>query len=345
MSDVFLLGCERSGSTWLANIFDAHPDVELWMEPFADYAELFPGVPDRNTWCGAPSPELSAALQAGYARLPGLKYPLLHRPGASPRLRRAEQTLLRSARRWLRRVARASPRALERYELLQLNAVETPVAQLTRKRSRPACRVTKELRLNFKAGLLHGCFPEARFIVALRDPGAQVASILGWLERGRLGELSRALEPFEARLREQERLAPFAAALAELPERAEPAGRLAAWWAVNYSVLLGDLEAGGVQHRVVKHERLSRNAAEESAALLDFAGLAPDEAVDAYLAWSSAQAPRSDSPTETVRRSAEHARESVRSVGEPVKSAVDAVLERLRDAELLHAALDASLEA
>ena len=38
MRPVFILGCERSGSTWLGNIFDAHADVEFWMEPFADYA-------------------------------------------------------------------------------------------------------------------------------------------------------------------------------------------------------------------------------------------------------------------------------------------------------------------
>jgi hypothetical protein len=345
MSNVFLLGCERSGSTWLANIFDAHPDVELWMEPFADYAELFPGVPDRNTWVGEPSPELETALHEGYARLPGLKYPLLHRPGASPRLRRAEQRLLRTARRWLRRVARTSPRALERYELLQLNAVETPVARLARKRSRPACRVTKELRLNFKAGLLHGCFPEARFIVATRHPGAQVSSILSWLERGRLGELARTLESFEARLREQERLEPFARALGDLPARSGPEGKLAAWWAINYSVLLGDLEAGGVQHRVVQHERLSRATAQEAAELLAFAGLPPDPAVEDYLAWSSAGAPQGDSPTETVRHSAEHSRDSILGVSEPVKNAVEAVLERLRDADQLHPALTARVEA
>jgi hypothetical protein len=344
MSNVFLLGCERSGSTWLANIFDAHPDVELWMEPFADYAELFPGVPDRSTWVGEPGPELERALQDGYARLPRLKYPLLHRPGASPRLLRAEQALLRSARRWLRRGLRSTPRALERYELLQLNAVETPVDHLTRKHSRPTCHVTKELRLNLKTGLLHGCFPDARFIVAVREPGAQVTSILGWLDRGRLGELARALEPFEAKLCDQDRLAPFARALADRPATDSREHRLAVWWAVNYAVLLSDLESGDVQHRVVNHRRLSEAPAEQAAALLDFAGLEPDASVEGYIAWSSANSPRSGSPTETARRSAEHAHETLRDVAEPVREAVTAVLARLRDADLLPAALARALE-
>ncbi len=345
MSDVFLLGCERSGSTWLANIFDSHPDVELWMEPFADYAGLFPGVPDRNGWLGEATPALEAALHEGYARLPGLKYPLLHRPGGALQLRRIEQALLCSARRWLRRGLRMNLAALERYELLQLNALETPVAQLTRKQAAPGCRVTKELRLNFKVGLLRGCFPEARFVVAMRHPGAQVASILSWMERGRLGELTRALTPFEARVREQKRLAPFAKALAGLPSAGTREGRLAAWWAINYSVLLGDLEAGGVEHRVVHHEKLSEATATEVSGLLAFAGLAPNAAVDRYLAWSSGSAPRSDSPTETVRRSAQHAQDAIRNVGEPVRSAIAAVLARLRDTGLLHAGLGTSIEA
>ena len=345
MSDVFLLGCERSGSTWLANIFDSHPDVELWMEPFADYAGLFPGLPDRNGWLGEATPALEAALREGYARLPGLKYPLLHRPGGSLQLRRIEQTLLRSARRWLHRGLRMNLAALERYELLQLNALETPVAQLTRKRAAAGCQITKELRLNFKVGLLRGCFPEARFIVAVRHPGAQLASILGWMERGRLGELTRALAPFEARVHEQKRLAPFAKALEDLPSAGTREGRLAAWWAINYSVLLGDLEACGVEHRVVHHEKLSGATANEVSGLLAFAGLAPDAAVDRYIAWSGGSAPRSDSPTETVRRSAQHSQDAIRDVGEPVRSAVAAVLARLRDAGLLHAGLGASVEA
>lgn len=345
MSDLFLLGCERSGSTWLANIFDAHPDVELWMEPFADYARIFPGMPDRNTWLGEATPDLRAVLRAGYARLPRLKHPLLHRPGRSPRLLRAEQATLGFARRWLRRGLGAELRRLERYELLHLNTRRTPVARLARKRAAPGCRVTKELRLNFQTGAVRGGFPEARFVVCLRHPGAQIASILGWMARGRLHELGRGLERFAARVREQERLAPFDRALAGLPEAESPEGRLAAWWAINYAVLLGDLEAAAAPHRVIHHERLSRHTADAVAELLDFADLPPDPAVDRYLDWSAATAPRGDEPTETVRRSAEHARRAIREVSEPVRSAVTAVLGRLEGAALLHPALAASAEA
>lgn len=344
MSDVFLLGGERCGSTWVANILDAHPDVELWMEPFADYAALFPGVPDRNVWVGEATPELQAAIREGFATLPGLKYPLFHCRGGSPRLLRAEQTLLRTARRWLRVGLHLNLRALARYELLQLNAIDTPVGRLTRKRPAPPVEVTKELRLNFKVGLLRDCFPLARFVVVVRHPGAQVASILSWMRRGRLGELARALEAFAARLREQDRLAPFEKALTDLPAARTLEGRLVAWWGVSYSVLLGDLAACGARHRVLRHERLCEATSDEVAALLAFVGLPADPAVDRYLEWSSATEPQGGSPTETVRHSAESSRAAIRYVGEPVREACGTVLGRLRDAGLLHAGLDASTE-
>lgn len=344
MSDVFLLGAERCGSTWVANILDAHPDVELWMEPFADYAGLFPAVPGRNVWLGEATPELEAAIREGFAALPGLKYPLFHRRGGSPRLQRAEQALLRTVQRWLRQGLHLNPRALARYELLQLNAIETPVGRLTRKRPAPLVEVTKELRLNFKAGLLRDCFPRARFVVVLRHPGAQVASILSWMGRGRLGELARALEAFGARLRGQDRLAPFERALTDLPAARTLEGTLVAWWGVSYSVLLGDLGARGAYHRVLRHERLCDATSDEVAALLAFVGLPADPAVDRYVDWSSATNPKGGSPTETVRHSAESSRAAIRSVSEPVREACATVLLRLRDAGLLHAELDASIE-
>jgi hypothetical protein len=41
---IFILGC-GGGSTWVSNILDAHPSVDFYMEPFADYAGIF-GFPE-----------------------------------------------------------------------------------------------------------------------------------------------------------------------------------------------------------------------------------------------------------------------------------------------------------
>lgn len=345
MRDLFLLGTERSGSTWLANILDAHPAVDLVMEPFADYAGLFPEIPDRNVCVEHGSAELCRALQAGYARLPGFQHPWLYRPGRSPWLRRGEQRAVQGLRRVLRRGAGLSPQRLERYVLLQLNSLETPSAHLTRKRRPAALRVTKELRLNFKVPLLREAFPEARFLVVLRHPGAQIASILAWMQRGRLGELSRALTGLRDAARGQERLrAPAEALFTGSPEDGLVTA-LAAWWALQHAVLLADLERVGAPHTIVRYERLAQDAGAEVEGLLGFAGLDAAVEVERYVAWSAAGDPRGGSPTETVRRSAAYAREAMAAVPPSVEAALRRVRDRLRQAGLLDAGLEAAFEA
>jgi hypothetical protein len=336
MSDVFLLGCERSGSTWLANIFDAHPDVELVMEPFADYTRLFPGIPDRNTHAGEPSRSQCAAVREGYEQLASIKYPLLYRPGRPVWLRRAEQCAVAALRRPSRRLLGRVPPFQDRYQLLQLNSLATPVARMTRKNRLPGARVTKELRLNFKVPLLCAAFSEPRFIVVLRNPSAQIASILGWMERGQLGELGRALGTFSSQMAGQARFAPLVRALGSPGSHDEIEKQLAVWWALNYSVLLEDLERCGADYQLARHERLAQHASGEVARLIGFAGLTPDPAVDRYVAWSTHTDPRGNSATETVRRSAEFSSEAIRNAPERVTTAVKRVLDRLGRAQLLH---------
>jgi hypothetical protein len=336
MRDVFLLGCERSGSTWLANIFDAHPDVELIMEPFADYARLFPAIPDRNSHVCAATRGHREELEAGYAQLTASKYPLLYRPGRPLWLRRAEQHAASAMRRASQRAFGRATLAQDRYQLLQINSTATPWSRLSRKQRRPAARITKELRLNFKAPLLHAAFPGSRFVVIIRHPGAQIASILRWMQRGHLKELGRALETFDARIAEQDRFATLAEACGGLAAGQTVEQRLARWWALNYTVLLEDLDRCGASYRVTRHDRLAEDPPAESARLLDFAGLDPSAAVDRYVAWSSHTAPRRFAPTETVRRSAESSAEAIHNVPTRVTKALACVAERLARAKLLH---------
>ena len=76
---IFILGSERSGSTWLANIFDAHPGVEFYMEPFADYAGIFPEVPGRNIYIDEVDHGMKQKVRAGYNQLHQLKYPMSYK--------------------------------------------------------------------------------------------------------------------------------------------------------------------------------------------------------------------------------------------------------------------------
>ncbi len=73
-SYVFILGCERSGSTWLSNIIDANPDVEFFMEPFATQIDIFPGFPERNFYLENCRDNLLEFLKGEYEKLPQMKY-------------------------------------------------------------------------------------------------------------------------------------------------------------------------------------------------------------------------------------------------------------------------------
>lgn len=336
MRDIFLLGCERSGSTWLSNIFDAHPGVEFSMEPFADYARLFPGIADRNTHATGGSPGDCATLTDGYAQLASIKYPLLYRPGRPVALWRAEQRCAATLRRACQLAIGRSTLWQDRYQLLQLNSIATPMARLPRKNPCPTVRVTKELRLNFKLPLLRDALPDSRFIVILRNPAAQIASVQRWMGRGRLVELRRALDTFDARVTEQDRFSALAAACGSPGANEEIEEQLARWWALNYTVLLEDLDRSGARYHVVRHERLAANPSRESGRLLEFSGLKRDAAVNRYIDWSSHTAAEHSSATTTVRNSAEFAADAVRNAPARVTSAIEGVLSRLDRAKLLH---------
>ena len=60
---VFILGCQRSGTTWLANIFDASPDTLLFMEPFAPGYKIFPEFPAASIFLDNSSSELNHLLK------------------------------------------------------------------------------------------------------------------------------------------------------------------------------------------------------------------------------------------------------------------------------------------
>jgi hypothetical protein len=344
VTPVFVLGCERSGSTWVANILDAHPDVELWMEPAADYAGLLPELADRNTWCGAPSPGEVDALRAGLAGLARAKYPLAYRPGRWPGLRAADAAAARAVRAACRHARRPAPAWLARYELLNLHASRIPVRLQTRKRRAPSRVVVKELRLQLKARLVAAAFPEARALVTLRHPVTQVASMARLLAGGGLGELARALRRFPAAVASQPRLRAWAELVHAAERAAAPAPQLALYWLVAYQTLLEDLEACGLPHRVVSHEALARDPETGADELLAWCDLPASAEVLRYVRWSSASEAAQPAAVDTSRDSRSVAERAHAAVAPELRAQVTLTLERAAKTAPLHPALAARLE-
>jgi hypothetical protein len=311
---VFILGCERSGSTWLANIFDAHPDVELFIEPFVSRTGLFAAVPGRNTYLSDAGPALAEAVGAGFVKLPASKYGLFYHPGAPVPLARLDRAVVRAYESLVRLAGGELSRRLGRYAALNLHVLGAPFKSPARSRTAPHYTIVKELRLNFKVGLLAQVFPQARYVVTLRHPGAQIASVLQQFAKGRLGELRESLVALPDCLRSCDRLARYLPANQTIDLTRSVEDTLALWWVANYDVLIGDLRDRGLEHRVVLHEDVSRDPERVVADLFAFCGLEMEPRVTDYLRQSSTREPTMDPALDTHRVSRVYADEAVRRV-------------------------------
>jgi len=328
---VFVLGCERSGSTWLANILCAHPDVAFYMEPFYRRTGLFEALPGRNVYLGNAAAPLAEAVREGFARLDAAKHALFYRPGASAGLLRLDRAIASVYADLVRWTGVEFSRKLARHAALNLNTLEVPFRPPGPKRRPPRVEAVKELRLNFKVGLLDHAFPKARYLVILRHPGAQIAAILRQFEKGRLGELRESLLALPDTLRGHDRFTAYWGAEAD-ELAADPRAALAFWWVVNYDVLLGDLAARGLPHHVVLHEDLSADPEGVVAGVLDFCGLPPDPEVTAYVRESSSRGPATGAAVDTYRVSGDFAVRAVREVPPELRRIVARVVraDRLR---------------
>ena len=333
MRHAFVLGCERSGSTWLANILDAHPEVELLMEPFAGYAGLFPDGPERMGGSGDPDPGRLRALRRGLDGLSGHKHPLLYRPGRPTVLEAVDRRIAREVARVARRLRGPAPRWVQRYELLNLNASEVPAHLRARKARRPSLRVVKELRLNLAVRLVLAAFEDARVVVVVRNPVAQVASMLRWIERGRLRELTGSLPALRRALEEPGPLCAYG----RLPKNPDdPVELLAVYWVASYGALLDALRRSGGRHQVLRHEDLCSDPEGGTAELLRFCGLPEAPQVERYLAFSSrAREEGPPRPLDTTRDSRRYAARALAAVPPDVRERVTRVLEDAAAGQLL----------
>lgn len=323
----FILGCERSGSTWLSNVLDAHLDVEFFMEPFADYAGLFPGFADRNLHMEHCSDSILHILMKGYDDLLAHKYPLFYGRGKNLYWKNIDCFIIK-LHAFIGHLQHfnISERA-KQYQLLNLNLANVPIKWQGRKNKTASLTITKELRLNFKVGLLHKAFPQAKFIVIVRHPGAQVTSILKLFQRGNLGELKRSLNLLYPYLSTSNYFNKYSNYYKCLDSEHNLHEKLLLWWLINYESLIGDCKRHGVDYKVVYHEELSESPEKEFYKIFTFLGLDYSADVKSYITQSTVGADhikRTDvtSPVNTMRDSSKHSKESIANLDDKMRRSI-----------------------
>ena len=313
----FILGCERSGSTWLSNICDAHPATEFFMEPFADYANIFPGFPHRNLYVSGGSKALTELIREGYGSLSKLKYPFLHtRDG--PKIWKTVDTLLVSAVSKISVLKLFEPSTrLDQYNLLHLNQAAGRHHSEQGKNKYIDIFITKELRLNFKLKLINEAFPGAKYIVITRNPRAQLSSILKLFEKGNLGELQRSLFSFREYVILTSRFAKYHDVVRGLQE-SDLIGMLVLWWIINYETVILDCKDLNTDYLVVQHENLSENPIGVVGYILELLDLDMPKNVEDYIAISTTHSRVIKSAVDTIRDSKSYYKNAIQNAREEV---------------------------
>jgi len=295
---VFILGCQRSGTTWLANIFDASADVLLFMEPFSPPYGIFPEFPDPWEFVDGATPSQRQLLrEAMPERLMRHKSLLFRRSATDPGWYRRERGIAEAVRRVFPPSLR---RGVDRFTLLNLNRLDENFP-LYPKSPRPRAWVIKELRFAGKVPLVVEALPEARLVVIVRHPCATVDSILSWFERGGLGELRGQLETFLDRLEAQPVGEHYRSEIARCRDGGL-AQTVALYWRVSYETMAGQIE-GRAGAELLVYEQLASRPRDTATGLFERLGIPWSEQLDGYMTHSTSARGEAKGPTNTRRDS------------------------------------------
>lgn len=267
----FIIGAPRSGTTWLAKVFDSHPDIVFRNEPDISLRE------DRlPVLCRAADIERHRELARDYLRsLIGIT--TLKASGTLPVFPKSYR--------------RAVPAALRQAMIYGLHAVDSlggkgcwssrvPIPDCVRRVRIPPAVVIKSVSARGRARLFAEALPSSRLIFILRHPCAQVESTLRGMRLGKLAHptwLAEVLAADQAR-----RLGLTAETFAALTL----VEKLAWHWAVMNQKVLDDL-TGLPRVMVVRYEDVVARATTLLKQLFEFAGLSWHEQTDAFVERST----------------------------------------------------------
>lgn len=301
---IFILGIQRSGTTWAANIFDASPDTLLFMEPFAPSFGLFPGFPETSFFLNSAPPEITRQLREDMHRqLYRRKFLFSSRSLRDPRYFRVERGVARMLESFSNYIPQTISHRGSQFGLLNLNRMERSYP-IYPKFGTPQHRVVKELRFAGKIPLLLDAFPSARYLVVVRNPHATVHSMLNWFAQDRLSELRSELNSFIEKLEVQSIGSEYKKLIAAIG-RDDLARRAALYWRVSYETMVRKLD-GNTAFRLLPYEALASQPTSIATDLFEWAGIPWAPSVTEYITYSSGENPKEPGAINTVRRSASY---------------------------------------
>lgn len=290
---LFLLGNQRSGTTWVTNVLNRSPEVIIFYEPFEKGLGAFPDFPEEPIYVERPSSDLRTVLGSQYAML-------LNRQSRYFRRNRLTRylvaytcnTLVRAGRHGIG-LPHSRLKALE-----QLRVINQWHSKYIRRHLTPkgisVRPFIKETRLHLKLGVLRAAFPNTRIALIMRHPYPVIRSTVKWFKRGRLQELQRKLIYFFDIYRSQRLPAGLPEEVLKMGLEGSMENKLLAHWLIANETALDFCERHPESALVLTYEGLCQHPLRDFRRLFEFYGIEFDAASHRYVAASSSTLPSAE---------------------------------------------------
>lgn len=254
--DVFILGIERSATTWIANILEAHPRTEVYMEPLSMYTSCFKDWPSRMEKINQREKYAEYFIKEFNKLKRDKKFLLTHMYDSNFAWQKDFS---------LAQLLAAKFNSIKARNFLELN-FHRRAEDFSFTKSDVSFKVVKELRLNFNSNLLADINPDVKVIVVVRDYASNIKSIMKYVKEGGLNELQSILN---------------------LKGNEEDYLSLMNYWVESYNSIIEGLEDSKIEHHIVSHSSLLMNGVEEVQKIFSFIKLDVEDQVVKYLGYSN----------------------------------------------------------
>ena len=256
MIDVFVLGVERSGTTWVSNILEAHPNTCVYMEPLSSSVSGFKSWPGRFT--KLEDTDLYAQyFQDEFASLKHRRRFLFTRYFDGRLAWDVDDTLANLIKYYIKIDSARDFQELNFHRVNDHFNFPSKNGKLT---------ILKEVRINYKAEIIKRINPNAKVIVPIRGYGPVVESIDKCFRKGSLVDLKKDMKNKCSK---------------KITKKC-----IFEYWYSSYNSLLKKLAKEKVKYRVFNHKKVleDRSAAER---IVEWLGLSKSTTVEEYLLQSA----------------------------------------------------------